>query len=211
MVYPLVLLAFFAICAGWVGIPAGFPVLGGHEAGWFQTFLAPMNPLEGHGVESQSLVPLLVSLGVSLGGLALGWQVYKNMKAGEVDPVKRAFGPLYTLLQNKYYIDEIYSAVFIRPAVWVAEQFTAVWMDKKVIDGIIHAVGAVTPIFGGVLRNGFDKPVISNGGDELGNGINSIGRLLRKVQTGRVQQYMIMTVWIMLISGMVAYYFLGAG
>jgi NADH-quinone oxidoreductase subunit L len=211
MVYPLVLLAFFAICAGWLGIPAGFPILGGHEAGWFQTFLAPMNPLEGHSVESHSLVPLLVSLIVSLGGLVLGWQVYKNMKAGQVDPVKKTLGPVFTLLQNKYYIDEIYSAVFIKPAVWVAEQFTAVWMDKQVIDGIIHAVGKVTPMFGSILRNSFDKPVISNGGDAFGNGINTFGKTLRKVQTGRVQQYMIMTIWIMLISGMAAYYFLGAG
>jgi NADH-quinone oxidoreductase subunit L len=211
MVYPLALLAFFAICAGWLGIPAGFPILGGHEAGWFQTFLAPMNPLEGHSVESHSLVPLLVSLIVSLGGLVLGWQVYKNMKAGQVDPVKKTLGPVFTLLQNKYYIDEIYSAVFIKPAVWVAEQFTAVWMDKQVIDGIIHAVGKVTPMFGSILRNSFDKPVISNGGDAFGNGINTFGKTLRKVQTGRVQQYMIMTIWIMLISGMAAYYFLGAG
>jgi NADH-quinone oxidoreductase subunit L len=211
MVYPLVLLAVFALAAGWFGIPAGFPVLGGHGAGWFQTFLSPMNPFEGVAGESHSLVPLFVSLIVSLGGLVLGWQVYKNMKAGQMDPARKAFGPLYTILHNKYYVDEIYSVVFIRPAVWVAEKFTSVWMDKQVIDGIIHAVGAITPMFGGILRNGFDKPVISNGGDNLGAALNNIGNALRKVQTGRVQQYMIMTIWIMLISGMVVYYFLGAG
>jgi len=211
MVYPLVLLSVFAVAAGWFGIPAGFPVLGGQTAGWFQTFLSPMNPFESHAFESHSLVPFFVSLVVSLGGLALGYQVYKEMKADQVDPVKKALGPLYSLLQNKFYIDEIYSVVFIRPAVWVAEQFTAIWLDKKVIDGVIHAVGAITPLFGGILRNGFDKPFISDGGDALGDSLNEIGKSLRKVQTGRVQQYMIMTIWIMLISGMVVYYFLGNG
>ncbi|MEI8131474.1 MAG: NADH-quinone oxidoreductase subunit L [Leptolinea sp.] len=211
MVYPLVLLAIFATAAGWFGIPAGFPVLGGQAGGWFQTFLSSMNPLEGQAGESHSLVPLFVSLVVSLGGLALGYQVYKEIKADQVDPVKKALGPLYSLLQNKFYIDEIYTAVFIRPAVWVAEQFTAFWMDKKVIDGVLHAVGAITPLFGGILRNGFDKPVISDSGDALGASLNEISKSLRKVQTGRVQQYMIMTIWVMLISGMVVYYFLGNG
>jgi NADH-quinone oxidoreductase subunit L len=211
MIYPLILLAVFAVAAGWSGIPAGFPILGGHEAGWFQTFLSPMNPLEGQVVEGHSLVPLLVSLVVSFGGLALGWQVYKNMKAEQVDPTKKALGTLFTILQNKYYIDEIYSTVFIRPAVWVAEQFTSIWMDKKVIDGAIHGISAITPVFGGILRNGFDKPVISDSGDTLGNSLITIGKSLRRVQTGRVQQYMIMTIWVMLISGIAIYFFLGAG
>jgi NADH-quinone oxidoreductase subunit L len=211
IVYPLILLALFAVAAGWFGIPAGFPVLGGHEAGWFQTFLGPMNPVEGHVAESHSLVPLFVSLVVSLGGLALGWQVYKDVKVGQMDPVKKTLGPVYSLLQNKYFIDEIYSGLIIRPAVWVAEQFTAIWMDKKVIDGLLHAIGSITPMVGGILRNGFDKPFISDGGDTVGTILNETGKSLRKVQTGRVQQYMIMTIWIMLISGMVAFYYLGAG
>jgi hypothetical protein len=45
------------------------------------------------------------------------------------------------------------------------------------------------PAFGSLLRNGFDKPVISNGGDALGNELVDWGQWLRRFQSGRVQQY----------------------
>ncbi len=211
MTYPLAVLALFAIAAGWSGIPAGFPVLGGHESGWFLSFLAPMNPLESYTVESHSLVPLIVSVIVSLGGLFLGWRVYRHYRVDQVDPVEKALGPVFSILKNKYYIDEIYSAVFIRPACWIAEKFTSVWLDGKVIDGIVHGISALIPAFGVLIRNGFDKPVISNGGDALGVKLNEWGQSLRRVQSGRVQQYMLYTIWIVLISGIVVYYLMGRG
>lgn len=211
MTYPLVGLAIFAIAAGWFGVPAGFPIIGGHETGWFQSFLAQMNPIESHAEESHSLVPLFVSLAVSLGGLVLGWQVYRKVRAGQADPAQKVLGGFYTLLKNKYYVDEVYSAVLIRPAVWISERFTSQWLDKKVIDGVLHAFGNLTPNLGGVLRNGFDKPVISDGGDALGTLLSRLGNSLRRLQTGRVQQYMLMSIWVMIISLIVIYYFLMKG
>jgi NADH-quinone oxidoreductase subunit L len=211
MTFPLVVLAAFAIEVGWAGIPAGFPVLGGHTSGWFLSFLAPMNPLEGQAIESHSLVPLMVSLVVSLGGLFLGWRLYKGFKAGQVDPVEKALEPVYSILKNKYYVDELYSNLFIRPAHWLAERFTAIWLDDRVIDGLLNGIGALMPAFGTLLRNGFDKPVISNGGDALGNKLIDWGQLLRKVQSGRVQQYMLYTIWIVVVSGMVVFYLMGRG
>ena len=55
-------------------------------------------------------IPMLVSISVALLGLGLGWLVYvrKPLAAGEADPAKRALGPLYTLFQNKYYMDQLY-------------------------------------------------------------------------------------------------------
>jgi NADH-quinone oxidoreductase subunit L len=209
MTYPLVVLAIFAVAAGWSGIPAGFPVLGGHESGWFLSFLAGMNPFEGKLAESHSLVPLVVSLIVSLSGLFLGWGMYKDFKIGQVDPVKKALGPIYSLLKNKYYVDELYSVIFIRPAQWIAQTFTSIWMDKTVIDGILNGISALAPAFGILLRNGFDKPVISNGGDALGTKLVDWGQWLRRIQSGRVQQYMLYSIWIVVISGMVVFYLMG--
>jgi NADH-quinone oxidoreductase subunit L len=211
MTLPLAVLSFFAISAGWLGIPAGFPVLGGHESGWFLTFLAGMNPFGAHVTESHSPIPLLASLIVSLGGLYLGWQTYRKFQAGQVDPMEKTLGPVFTLLKNKYFVDEFYSAVFIRPAVWVAEKFTAIWLDRNAIDGILHNISSLMPAFGDLLRNGFDKPVISNGGDNLGNKLIDVGQWLRRFQSGRVQQYMLYTIWLIVISGMVAFYLMGRG
>ncbi len=211
MTWPLVVLAVFAVAVGWTGIPAGFPLVGGHEAGWFLAFIESMSPLEGHAVESHSLVPLFVSLLVSLGGLYLGWLVYRNYKEGQIDPVEDALGPVHTLLKNKYYIDELYSFLFIRPARWVADVFTSIWMDGKVIDGALHGIGALVPAIGALLRNGFDKPVINTGVDNAGNKLIDIGQSTRKIQSGHVQQYMVFTVWVMVISGIIVFYLMGRG
>ncbi|GAP19858.1 NADH-quinone oxidoreductase subunit L [Leptolinea tardivitalis] len=211
MTYPLVVLAVFAIGAGWIGIPAGFPLTGAHQAGWIITFLSPMNPLEGHSPEVFSSLPLVVSLVVSIGGLYLGWRVYRGYQAGQVDPVERALGPVFSLLKQKYYIDEVYSAIFIRPARWMAEIFTALWLDNRIIDGMVNGLSALMPALGSLLRNGFDKPVISNGGDALGNRLIHWGQILRKVQSGRIQQYMLYTLWVIVVSGMVVFYLMGRG
>jgi NADH-quinone oxidoreductase subunit L len=211
MTGPLAVLAVFAVAIGWVGIPAGFPLLGGRESGWFLTFIETMNPFEGHVVESHSLIPLSVSLVVSLGGLFLGWLVYRNYKEGQVDPVAKALGPLHTLLKNKYYIDELYSFLFIRPARWVADVFTSIWMDRTVIDGALNGIGALVPAIGALLRNGFDKPVINSGVDNAGTKLVDLGQATRKIQSGQIQQYLVYTVWVMVISGIVMFYLMGRG
>jgi NADH-quinone oxidoreductase subunit L len=211
MTGPLAVLAVFAVAIGWTGIPAGFPLVGGHTSGWFLTFVETMNPFEGHVVESHSLVPLIVSLVVSIGGLYMGWLVYRNYKEGQIDPVESALGPVYTVLKNKYYIDELYSFLFIRPARWVAEVFTSLWMDGKVIDGTLNGIGALVPAIGALLRNGFDKPVINNGMDNAGTKLIDLGQSTRKIQSGRVQQYMVYSVWVMVITGIVIFYLMGRG
>jgi hypothetical protein len=65
------------------------------------------------------------------------------------------------------------------------------WMDRKVIDGILHAVAYISPFIGNFFRNFIDKPIINGFGDYVGEGTKRIGRVFRFVQTGRVQQYMI--------------------
>jgi NADH-quinone oxidoreductase subunit L len=162
-------------------------------------------------VESHSLVPLIVSLVVSLGGLFLGLLVYRNYKEGQIDPVESALGPVHTLLKNKYYIDELYAFLFIRPARWVAEVFTAIWMDGKVIDGVLNGISALVPAIGDLVRNGFDKPFINTGVDNAGNKLIDLGQQTRKIQSGRIQEYLTYTVWVMVVSGIVVFYLMGRG
>ncbi|MFN2144255.1 MAG: proton-conducting transporter membrane subunit, partial [Anaerolineales bacterium] len=144
MTGPLMILAFFALTFGWVGIPEAFPVLGSISNNWFHGFI-------GHGVPEWlitealefSWMPLLVSLTVALGGLGLGYVLYKDVPSAEEDPLKKALGSVYSVLQNKYYFDELYDLIFVRPAKWLSEQFVFLFMDRKVIDGILHAVAQV--------------------------------------------------------------------
>jgi NADH-quinone oxidoreductase subunit L len=208
MVVPLVVLAFFAVAAGWVGIPEKFPLLGGLLPNWWGSFVGSMLPAAAWSAEPGSLIPLLVSLVVSLGGLGLGWWVYKDLRAGADDPVQNWLGAFYTVLKRKYYFDELYHTVFVVPAVWLSDVFTAQLVDRLIIDGFLHGVARVTLWLGSAFRNYFDKPVISGAGDITGLGVREFGFLLKKGQTGRVQQYLITSLLAILILAAVVVFIL---
>ena len=59
------------------------------------------------------------------------------------------------LLKNKYYFDEIYSQIFVKPIIWIAEVFTN-WMDRGLIDGFLHSVARISLWIGTTLRHRFD-------------------------------------------------------
>ena len=191
MTLPLVLLAVFAIIAGWPGIPADFPLIGGFIPNFVHEFVGETLSEHPEAI-SFSWIPLLISLGVSLGGLALGWWVYRDIPAGAPDPLEKPLGPVYKLLKNKYYFDELYGFIFVRPSLWLSETFTYLWLDRTIIDGFLHFISRITFSLGGIFRNYIDKPVINGFGDFVGESVKRIGRSGRYIQTGRVQQYMIM-------------------
>jgi NADH-quinone oxidoreductase subunit L len=195
MTVPLMVLSVFAIGYGWVGIPEHFPLIGGLVPNWFHEFvgstLAELPP-----VLEFSWIPLLTSLVVALGGLGLGWFVYKDVKSVEQDKFQIGF------LKNKYYFDELYNFVFIQPALWFSEVFVSKWMDKGAIDGILHIFGPVTDAIGYVVRNWFDVPVVNQFfGDGSANTTYWIGKNLRPIQTGRIQQYLLLSLILIFVIG----------
>jgi NADH-quinone oxidoreductase subunit L len=191
MTLPLVVLAFFAVTIGWAGISESFPVIGGRLPNFVHEFIGG-TLAELPEVLPFSIWPLLVSLVVALGGLSLGWLVYRNQKVGAEDPLKVALGPVHTLLKNKYYFDEIYDTIFVRPAYWLADTFTNQIVDRGIIDGILHFIARIASNVGHVFRNYFDKPVVNGFGDFVGESIKRLGRGIKIIQTGKVQQYLLM-------------------
>jgi NADH-quinone oxidoreductase subunit L len=191
MTLPLVILGGLAISAGWVGVPEGFPILSFIVPNFFHEFVGG-TLLEHPSPVFFHPIPLLTSLVVALGGLYLGWMAYRNIRAGAPDPLEKPLGFVYTLFKNKYYFDEIYDFIFVRPAYWVSETFTYLWLDRGVIDGILHTVARFASSIGTVLRNYIDKPVVNGSGDLVGETVKRLGRTFRFIQTGRVQQYMIL-------------------
>jgi NADH-quinone oxidoreductase subunit L len=151
MTVPLIVLSVVAVAGGWVGIPRDFPLLGGLIPNWFHDFVAE-TLLEHLPAAEFSLVPLVVSVAAGLGGLALGYLVYRRVPAGGQDPVKKVLGPVYTLLRNKYYFDEIYDRLFVRPAYWLASRFVYLFLDRKVIDGVLHWLARAVLSVGAFLR-----------------------------------------------------------
>ena len=199
MTLPLVVLAIFAIGFGWVGIPEDF--LGLHlPANWFHEFVGGTlaNPPE---AIQFNFLPLLTSFVVSLGGLGLGYWVYKGVKADSADPLEKPLGRLYVWIKNKWYHDEVYQRLFVDPAYWLSEQFAYLFLDRTVIDGFLHLFARLGPWIGSSLRQYIDLPVI-NGliGDGSAKVTQTLGRNLKVVQTGKVQQYMLFTLIFALIT-----------
>ncbi len=192
---PLVVLALFAVFFGFVGVPEEFPLLGsliGHN--WFHHFVgATIGELLPHGAEGFDPFPLITSLVVALGGLAVGWLVYglRPLREGQPDPLVRALGPVHTLLRNKYYFDELYQAVFIRPTLWLAKGVYE-GFDRGLIDGILHSAARLGELIGAVSH--WIHRYIIDGGivDGLGKLTGWLGRTTRQVlQTGQVQHYLL--------------------
>jgi NADH-quinone oxidoreductase subunit L len=202
MTAPLAILAFFAVTYGWVGIPEHFPVLGGLVPNWLHEFVGGTLAEHPEAVEF-SAIPLLTSLLVAIGGLTLGWLVYRDVNSVTEDRLQ------FPLLKNKYYFDEAYDYLFVKPAAWFAENVVYRFMDQGIIDGILHIFGPVTDRIGAFIRNRIDLPVINQFmGDGSANVTYWFGGRLRAVQTGRVQQYLMFALVTFIVVGAVLYFFL---
>jgi NADH-quinone oxidoreductase subunit L len=69
------------------------------------------------------------------------------------------------------------------------------WIDTHIIDGVVNVVGGTSEELA-TLSGRFDRDALDASGDSLGNLVGTLGRLLRPVQTGRVQDYL----WLALLS-----------
>jgi NADH-quinone oxidoreductase subunit L len=114
-----------------------------------------------------------------------------------------SLGPVHTALRNKYYFDELYDQVFVRPAYWFSETVVSVWVDRGIIDGTLHLIGRVALGLGQIFRDDFDVPIINGFGDLVGNSVKRFGRAFRIVQTGKVQQYLLVLMAIIVVLGAV--------
>ena len=134
MIGPLVVLAALSLAGGRL-----FNVPG---------FLAPLFPPveEGHDIG-----PVVVSVAFGLAGIALAWLFYVA-KPGLPDQVATSFSGLYKLIYNKYFVDEIYDAVVVNPAVSGSREVLWKGVDVAVIDGAVNGVGNRARGIGGVLK-----------------------------------------------------------
>lgn len=142
----------------------------------------------GEATEGKSMV-MGSSIAVGALGILLGWIVYgrKTMeRATEEDPLA-AMGGLFTVLNRKWYIDELYEATIIHFTAACGVFFRLI--DKLVVDGILHAIAwsfwGVSQLF----RWLGDEFFINGGFDSGCESVRLGGKTLAKLQSGRVQNY----------------------
>ncbi len=156
MTVPLIILAILSVCGGWMAAPQ---LMGG--VNHFQNFLAPVvataaEPVTAAAESSGSggeILQALVGAPVIAGllGFLLAWWLY--IKSPEI-PKKLAAslsGP-YKLLSGKYFIDELYLAVIVRPLVWISDKVLWHVVDERAIDGTVNGVAFVSRETGDRLR-----------------------------------------------------------
>lgn len=147
MTIPLVILAFFSVIAGYIGLPVVF----GKKLNWFQHFLEPVIK-EAHevhlsiGTEWQLI---LLSVIVAFAGIFIAFVFYIRSPQIPQKLVAR-FPLIYKLLYNKYYVDEIYNTVFVNSAIKGSEKIYDNF-DLKVIDGALNRTASATNFSGKIL------------------------------------------------------------
>ncbi len=135
MTVPLGVLALLTAVAG---VAVGIPSAHGTA---FARFLGPVFPLaEEAGPGGLSALTLLVlSVIAAVAGVLLAWLIYDSPPVN-VEAIGRPRNWFHALLLNKYYVDEVYDFLFVRPLVRLAG-FCARVLDLGFVDGIVNGVG----------------------------------------------------------------------
>ncbi len=151
MTIPLVILSVLAVVAGFIGIPH---VLGGNH--WLEHFLAPVfkeSEIYAHGHKlSHSTEYVLMGVTVTITILMILFARNKFVTKGFVpadDSVKQGFIP--RLLANKYYVDEFYNAIIVKPLNGLAS-FSYKFLELKGVDAIVNGIGKLVLFISGQAR-----------------------------------------------------------
>ena len=108
---------------------------------------------------------------------------------GLVDVLSRAFSPIQRLLKNKYYIDELYGALFVTPTGKFAE--LVAWFDNAIVDHIfVDGFGWVATLWSW-FQSWFDDHIVDGAVDGAGWSAETLGATLRRMQNGLVQNYLL--------------------
>lgn len=159
MTVPLGILAFFSIFIGLLGSPL--------TQFSFQKFIAPVGLHHGEAEIKMNYLAMSLSIMAAFLGIGLSYLVY--MRNNRILPasVRAVFKPFYNLVSNKYYFDEAYDFLFVKPlmrlcrglsrfdisvidqAVNLSASFTLglsrvkAWIDKYIVDGLVNLTGAI--------------------------------------------------------------------
>lgn len=149
----------------------------------------PLNKFEEE-IHAQHYTAMGLSVLIAGCGILIAFVFYQNKKL-DADKWAKAIRPLYNFSYNKWYIDELYDATFIGGTILLSRIFY--WFDAKIIDGIVNGSALVTRGFSFIVGI-FDNGVIDGIVNLVAQIVNYVGFGFKKVQTGRVQTYILVSV-----------------
>jgi len=144
MTWPLIILAIGSVFTGWLGAP---------EYLWGSRWDHWLEPIFGkvahHGSVTTELLVTGLTLAVVAAGIYLAYLVYGKAAAQAVEG--NGGGIFYDISLNKYYVDEFYDFVFVRPFTLAAKFFASI-VDPWVIDGAVNGIAATARGFSTIWR-----------------------------------------------------------
>jgi NADH-quinone oxidoreductase subunit L len=173
MTIPLIVLAAGAVLAGFLGIPAALngsnaihswlePVfaghVGGHAVGVGMAHSAVSHgaataiaaSTAGHNTDLEMIL-MGVSVLVAIAGIFFAHTMYVRSPAAAAG-LARSLGPVYTLVANKFYVDELYEHAIVRPGYAIADKVMYRFVDSGIIDGIVNGLGISARLIGAGMR-----------------------------------------------------------
>jgi len=141
---PLIILAGFSLLAGYIGLPS---YVGSNR---LEAFLAPSFRFQTNGQPASAMehahltevILTLVTLLVTFFGFALAYYFY--IKDPQVTTrLANRFSWLYALLRRKFFVDEIYDWLLVRPVQRLSQTILWKGMDVRVIDGLVHGTASL--------------------------------------------------------------------
>jgi len=184
MTVPLVALAIPSILFGLFNVP-GWEIPGiGNFSEWLAVRVVPMGDEHAEAID---LVLAGSGLLAALLGIALGWMVWGKDRATQAERDRFEVPALYPLLRNKYYVDDLADGITAGTMGPVARFVN--WVNDYVIDSIVNGAAFLTKGLGSFVYGVVDQRGVDGVVHGLGAGADGAGSALRKMQTGRIQQY----------------------
>ena len=187
MTIPLIILAIGSAFVGFMGLPAWLgPNIFEHflEPALQTAYQAPLS-LEahhGHGIEiTMTLISVLV-VGI---GIYLAYYFFLR-QPGKAARMREKFSSVHEVVYHKYYVDELYDAVFVNRCKDLAN--FQVGFDERVVDGMVNASATATRISAWVSGQ-TDIHIVDRIVNLIGELFEFSSRVFRKLQTGLVQRY----------------------
>ena len=190
MLIPVVLLALLSLASFFAVNP--FNAQSGWLYGAIQLLpqlpnMLPKVLAENHEIHVYTAV---LSIVLALSGIALAWFKYRNLelKIGRVASAYPAepLNPVARFTFRQFYLDELYRFAFIKPALKLSK--TLSFLDRKVIDGLLHFFGMIT-VVGAKIIGWFDRVFIDGLVNLLAWVSGRFGKMGRKLQGGQLQSY----------------------
>jgi NADH-quinone oxidoreductase subunit L len=188
MTIPLIILAVLSLIGGFIGIPKILVV----KSFPFDIYRW-LEPVTGSVHEVTAVLHpawlewalLGSSLLVAVAGILIARQLYLQ-RPESAERLAAKFPVLYQILYRKYYVDEIYNALVVQPIKYLC--LGLMWFDLKVIDGIVNG-SAWIAVRSALVSIWIDVNIVDLLVNLAGAIVNFFGGVLRKVQTGLVQNY----------------------